>query len=94
MRPITIAHLEAKIDTLNKMWDRHTPCGGGFMLSQQYGGVELHRLYNEETGAVTAPLHTGHVPKRELAGLLDAMMTTIHLLTHEQSPSKTFNKES
>ena len=33
--------------------------------------MELQRIFNEG-GAVSTPLNTGHVPKRELAALIDA----------------------
>jgi len=45
-------------------------------LSHAYGGVCLHRMYNEG-GGVTSPLSTGHIPKRELLGLLHAFINGI-----------------
>ena len=93
MKPITIASLEAQIETLNKMWDLHTPCGGGFKLSQAYGGVALHRTVNDQ-GGIVAPRNTGHIPKRDLSTRLAAMITTVHLLTHEQDPQGTYEKET
>ena len=81
---ITIAHLEAKVEWLNEITgsrrDTYTrpedgpvhPHAHNYHLSQQYGGVALHR--NVEGGGVNNPLPGGHVTKRELAGLLDAFM--------------------
>jgi len=80
MQRITDKHLQAKIDRLNKMTGSPaTPYAdgkaqiGNYHLSHAYGGVCLHRMYNEG-GGVTSPLSIGHIPKRELAGLLDAFM--------------------
>ncbi len=49
---------------------------GNYHLSHAYGGVCLHRMYNEG-GGVTSPLSTGHISKRELLGLLHAYINGI-----------------
>jgi hypothetical protein len=49
---------------------------GNYHLSHAYGGVCLHRMHNDG-GGCTAPLIGGHVPKRELAGLLSAFIAGI-----------------
>ena len=50
---------------------------GAFTLSHAYGGVELHRISNA-SGGVSTPLgSTGHVPKRELYGLMHAFLRGI-----------------
>lgn len=38
---------------------------GNYHLSEAYGGVCLHQMHNEG-GAVTTPLVSYHVPKKEL----------------------------
>lgn len=47
---------------------------GNYHIDAGYGGVCLHRMANE-AGGVTTPLTYGHVPKRELYGLLRAFLT-------------------
>ena len=83
MQRITEAHLQAKIDRLNRI--TNSPAEpytagkanvGNFHLSHAYGGVCLHRMYNDG-GGVSSPLSTGHVSKRELAGLLSAYIAGI-----------------
>jgi hypothetical protein len=83
MQRITEAHLQAKIDRLNKITgspaEPYTDGKaniGNFHLSHAYGGVCLHRMHNSG-GAVSSPLSTGHVSKRELAGLLSAYIAGI-----------------
>ena len=49
---------------------------GNYHLSHAYGGVCLHRMNNSE-GGVSSPLSTGHIPKRELQGLLCAYIAGI-----------------
>ena len=85
MNRITDKHLQAKIDWLNKITG--SPVApyidgkaqiGCYHLSHAYGGVCLHRMHNE-SGGVSSPLSTGHITKRELAGLLDAFIKGITL---------------
>jgi hypothetical protein len=83
MQRITEAHLQAKVNRLNKITgspvEPYTDGKaniGNYHLSHAYGGVCLHRMYNDG-GAVSSPLSTGHVSKRELAGLLDAFIAGI-----------------
>lgn len=84
MNRITDKHLQAKIDWLNKITG--SPVApyidgkaqiGNYHLSHAYGGVCLHRMHNE-SGGVSSPLSCGHIPKRELAGLLDAFIAGIN----------------
>ena len=81
MNRITIKLLEAKVDYLNRLTgspsasytrdgDEFRSNPGHYQIGQAYGGVELERIFNEG-GAVSTPLNTGHVPKRELAALID-----------------------
>jgi hypothetical protein len=49
---------------------------GNYHLSHAYGGVCLHRMCTDG-GGVSSPLSTGHVSKRELAGLLSAYIAGI-----------------
>lgn len=89
MTRITDKHLQAKIDRLNRITG--SPAApyidgkaqiGNFHLSHAYGGVCLHRMYNEG-GGVSSPLSTGHITKRELAGLLDAYLAGIEFTREE-----------
>lgn len=81
---ITIANLEAVVDRINRVtgspstpWrregDRNRANIGNYHLSQCYGGVCLHRMVNE-SGGVTTPLGSWHVPKRELYEQLHAFV--------------------
>jgi len=88
MNRITEAHLQAKIDRLNKITgspaEPYTDGKaniGNYHLSHAYGGVCLHRMHNEG-GAVSSPLSTGHVTKRELAGLLSAFIAGVEGVDH------------
>jgi hypothetical protein len=50
-----------------------TPQAGCYHLSHAYGGVALHRMsLTPGCSGVTEPLHTGHVPKRQLADMMYA----------------------
>lgn len=46
---------------------------GNYHLSGAYGGVALHRMENSG-GGVSDVLRVGHVPKRELYGLMQAFI--------------------
>jgi hypothetical protein len=87
MNRITEKQLQAVVDRLNritgsplepyaKIGDKHAAQIGCYHLSHAYGGVCLHRMYNEG-GGVTSPLSTGHISKRELLGLLHAYINGI-----------------
>jgi hypothetical protein len=83
MQRITETHLQAKIDRLNRITgspaEPYTDGKaniGNYHLSHAYGGVCLHRMHNSG-GGVSSPLSTGHVSKRELAGLLSAFIAGI-----------------
>ena len=84
---ITIANLESVVDRINRLtgspatpWrregDRNRANIGNYHLSHAYGGVSLHRMANE-SGGVTTPLGSGHVPKRELYEQLHAFVRGI-----------------
>lgn len=49
-----------------------------FCISGAYGGYELQRTCNN-VGGVTAPLNTGHIPKKELYNQLSAFIYGILL---------------
>lgn len=87
MERITDKHLEEKIAYLNKITgspaEPYTLEGGklkanigNFHLSHAYGGVCLHRMFNE-AGGVSSTLSTGHITKRELSGLIAAYIRGI-----------------
>ena len=89
MNRITDKFLQAKVDYLNKItgspaapWIDGKAQIGNFHISHAYGGVCLHRMYNEG-GGVSSPLSTGHITKRELAGLLDAYLAGIEFARNE-----------
>lgn len=83
MNRITRAHLEAKAAYLNKitnspaeyMTDRQTNVGH-FTISGAYGGYALHRTMNT-SGGVHDVFSSGHMPARELAGLISAFTSGI-----------------
>ena len=86
---ITIANLEAVVARINRLtgspatpWrregDRSRANIGNYHLSQCYGGVCLHRMSNE-SGGVTTPLGSGHVPKRELYYQLHAFVSGLEV---------------
>jgi hypothetical protein len=87
MNRVTDKQLQAVVDRLNritgsplepyaKVDGRYVTQIGCYHLSHAYGGVCLHRMHNE-SGAVSSPLSTGHVAKRELLGLLHAYISGI-----------------
>ena len=49
---------------------------GNYHLSHAYGGVTLHCMQNE-SGGVSEPFMTGHVPKRELYNQMYAFIAGI-----------------
>ena len=83
MNRVTEAQLQAVADRINKITGspltpyavnaegKHVPQPGNYHISHAYGGVCLHRMYNEG-GGVSSPLSTGHIPKRELLNLMHA----------------------
>lgn len=75
---ITRAHLDAKAQTINSMTKSPSECytngkanKGNYHISGAYGGYCLHRMCNE-SGGVSDVFSCGHVPARELAGLMSA----------------------
>lgn len=85
---INRAHLDAKADTLNVMMK--TPAApyrtvdgkaaanvGNYHISGAYGGYCLHRMATEGGGAHDV-FSVGHVPARELAGLMSAYMAGMY----------------
>ena len=86
---ITIANLQAVVDRINRVTgspathlrregDRNRANIGNYHLSHAYGGVCLHRMCNE-SGGVTTPLGSGHVPKRELYEQLHAFLRGLEI---------------
>lgn len=85
---ITIKHLEAKADTINRMTNspvessrmvdgKYRANVGNYHISCAYGGYCLHRMVNEFGGARDV-FSCGHVPARELAGLMSAYMIGLY----------------
>lgn len=84
----TQAQLQAVVDRINRMtgspltpYTNGKANPGNYHLSGAYGGVCLHRMYNEN-GGVSSPLSAGHIPKRELLNLMHAY---IDGLTHRDA---------
>lgn len=80
---ITEKFLQSKVDYLNKItgspvepYANGKAQIGNYHLSHAYGGVCLHRMHSDG-GAVSSPLSTGHISKRELASLLSAFIAGI-----------------
>jgi hypothetical protein len=85
MNRVTEKQLEAIVDRINRITG--SPSApyidgkaqvGNYHISHAYGGVALHRMYNEG-GGVTSPLSTGHIPKRELAALMYAFINGLEV---------------
>ena len=83
MQRITDKHLDAIVDRLNSITNspvvpyvNGVAQVGNYHISHAYGGVCLHRMYND-AGGVSSPLSTGHISKRELAGLLHSFIAGI-----------------
>ena len=85
MNRVTEKQLEAIVDRINRITG--SPSApyidgkaqvGNYHISHAYGGVALHRMYNEG-GGVTSPLSTGHIPKRELTALMYAFINGIEV---------------
>lgn len=75
MSRITDKDLQAVVNRINreskspaepyaKVGDEHVAQIGCYHLSHAYGGVALHRMYNESGGV--EDVLGGHMPKREL----------------------------
>ena len=59
---------------------------GMFYVDGAYGGWSLYRMMNE-AGGVTDVLRSGHVPARELYGLMHAYLEGIDAATSVTSPA-------
>lgn len=86
MDRVTDKQLQAIVDRINRMtgspikpWSRPVESGplvsnvGNYHLDHAYGGVSLCRMSNRQ-GGVSNVLSIGHVPKRELEGLMFAFI--------------------
>ena len=89
MNRVTEKQLQAVCDRLNRITNspmqpyvdgKAQP--GNYHLSHAYGGVCLHRMFNEG-GGVSSPLSIGHVSKRELAALMYAYISGIETQREE-----------
>lgn len=87
MTRVTEKQLQTVVDRLNRITG--SPMSpyldgkaqpGNYHLSHAYGGVCLHRMFNEG-GGVSSPLSTGHIPKRELLNLMHAYISGINEVT-------------
>ncbi len=89
---ITRAFLEAKARTINSMTKspdepsrmvdgKYVSNVGNYHISGAYGGYSLHRMSNG-AGGVSDVFDCGHVPARELAGLMSAYTAGLYDATH------------
>lgn len=51
---------------------------GNYHISHAYGGVSLHRMHNEG-GGVSDVFSCGHIPKRELADRMYALLVGLEI---------------
>lgn len=80
MKPVTKTHLQAVVDRINILMCTPAvpyldgfPCAGCYFLDWAYGRVALVQLGTHGTGERDV-FRIGHVPKRELLGLLNAFI--------------------
>ena len=89
---ITVKKLESKIRFLNELtgnpvtpwavsketgeWE---PQAHAFMLGRAYGGFSLEQMCATGAGC-SEPLNTGHIPARELYGMIAAMIAGIRMM--------------
>jgi hypothetical protein len=57
---------------------------GNYHISGAYGGYCLHRMCNE-SGGVSDVFSCGHIPARQLAGLLSAYTAGLYDAAHQKS---------
>jgi hypothetical protein len=88
MTRITVTQLQAVIDRINRETDspmqpyapdadgRQRAQIGNYHLSRAYGGFALHRMVTDG-GGVSSPLHTGHIPARDLLNRMHAYLAGI-----------------
>ena len=97
MQRITVKDLEALIARLNRATGspaepyirddtgRLRAQVGCYHLSRAYGGFALHRMSNE-SGGVSEPFYTGHVPARDLYNRIHAYLMGYEACRHEARP--------
>ena len=81
MERITKKHLDAQAERINRLtnspltrWGDDGKMNiGHYYVSCAYGGYSLVRIVTEG-GGESSPLYTGHVPARELSGLMYAFI--------------------
>ena len=88
MDRVTVSRLQAVIDRINRQTGSpakpYTADAdglqraqiGNFHLSRAYGGFALHRMVTDG-GGVSSPLHTGHIPARDLLNRMHAYLAGI-----------------
>jgi hypothetical protein len=85
---ITIKHLDAKADTINRMTNspvepsrtvdgKYCANIGNYHISCAYGGYSLHRMVTEGGGARDV-FDCGHIPARQLAALMSAYTSGLY----------------
>ena len=92
MQRISKAHLQAKIDQINRATNSprepytkgddglyHANIGN-YHLAGAYGGHQLHRMHTDG-GGVTEPLGGGYISKRELNERLHAFLAGLEART-------------
>jgi hypothetical protein len=88
MERITLAHLQAIVDRINRETGapmepytigadgKHHANIGNYHISRAYGGTCLHRMVNDG-GGVSDVFGCGHVPARDLANRMHAYLAGI-----------------
>ena len=74
MQRITEKFIEAQVLNLNRQVGFNNPkygIVGSYTIDYAYGGVSLHK-YTNPHGGVKDVFRCGHIPKRELPGLISA----------------------
>ena len=75
----TYSDNQDKTNTVNKETGEWEPQAYAYVLDGAYGGFELQQMCRTGSGC-TEPLNTGHIPARELSGLLGVMIKTIEVM--------------
>ena len=89
---ITVKQLESKVKLLNKLTGnfdtpyiksegtgKFVPQAHVFVLGRAYGGFSLEQMAAKGSGC-SEPLNTGHIPARELHGMLASMIAGIEMM--------------
>ena len=68
--------MDMPLEPYAKVGDKYVAQIGCYHLSHAYGGVALHRMYND--GGGVSDIFGGHMPKRELYGKMHAFLAGLN----------------